>query len=149
MELIRQKTERDGVYVDPGPDFNPSDVMWLPAVDAAISHVSRWIDGGPPPPTQPPIEVTAGAIVRDAHGNAKGGVRLPLMEAPIARYKSETQTGSTERFPPQMLKALYPTHAGYVASVKAAAEAARRGGVILQSAAENFVRAAEAAPVPG
>lgn len=54
--------------------------------DAAIVHVQRWIEGGAPPPKQPLIAVAGNppAIVRDSHGIAKGGVRLPDVEVPMS-----------------------------------------------------------------
>jgi hypothetical protein len=106
-EIMDQKTKRDGVYLDQFAGFSPSIVMWSPAADAAIAHVKRWIESGALPPTQTMIAVSANppAIVRDAHGIAKGGVRLPDVEVPTScnsGYNAgaglEALVGSTKPF---------------------------------------------------
>ena len=70
-------------------------------------------------------------IVRDAHGNAKGGIRLPEVEAPTATVDGGANTGAqepapggarnfcflfgrTRPFDAATLKSLYPTHDAFV-----------------------------------
>jgi hypothetical protein len=152
------KLQRDEVAPAFMAEFNASDVMALPTTDAAISHVDRWIAGGPPPPAMPPIEVATGdvpAIVRDVHGNAVGGVRLPELEVPVARYLGLNEgdplfalMGQTVPFGPEKLRQLYPTHSDYVRKVRDAAARARQAGVILPYREAEYVDAAEQAPIP-
>jgi hypothetical protein len=155
---IKLITDRDGVSTpDSGPPIHISDVLWSPTCDAAIGHVHRWINGGEAPPIQPKIEFeTAGAapaIKRDRLGNAIGGVRLPDLEAPIAQYVGSTSEsewlGQTFPFSRAQLKGLYPTHADYVARVKAAANRALDAGVIPAYRVQEYVTQAEAAAIPG
>lgn len=110
-----------------------------PFYDAALFHMTAWVNGGPPPPSQPLIEFTeAGEVVRDAHGIARGGVRLPQAEAPVAMNSSIPVTndfsgrlrGSNRPFEPATLDALYGDEAGYLARFRAAAEAAVKAGVL-------------------
>ena len=86
IERRAAKLDRDG-YPSPlrsaGP---PSEIAYAPVAGAALAHLQRWMTGGAPPPRQPPIEVAGDppAIARDEHGNARGGIRLPQIEVPIA-----------------------------------------------------------------
>lgn len=115
-----------------------SEVMWQPTADAAIDRVHRWINGGAPPSNQARIELTAGEkpeIVRDRYGNARGGVRLPELEVPIARYSGvgtgrAMLAGTTDPFAPELLRKLYPSREAYVRQVETAARAAEQAGVI-------------------
>jgi hypothetical protein len=154
IALIRQKTERDGIGGPGGGHVHVSDVMWLPTADAAIHHVHHWINGGLPPPHQTYMLITGSppTVQRDAHGNALGGVRLPEVEVPIARYAASTAAsqllGETFPFSPDELKQLYPTHEDYVSKVTAAANAALRTGIILPYRVEQYIEEAKAAAVP-
>ena len=58
-----------------------------PLYDAALHHLNRWVGGGEPPPSQPLIEFAGEPpqVVRDEHGIAVGGVRLPQAEVPVAQ----------------------------------------------------------------
>ncbi|MFT3723345.1 MAG: alpha/beta hydrolase domain-containing protein [Hyphomonadaceae bacterium] len=150
--------ERDGLNgSEQGPSLHLSDVLWMPTCDAVIRQVHRWINGGGAPPTQPVIEFdTTGvqpAIRRDEFGNARGGVRLPELDVPIAKYVGSTAdsaySGQTFPFTPEQLKRLYPTRQDYVAKVKAAAERALKAGVILPYRVQQYVAQAEMAGIPG
>ncbi|MEV0358854.1 alpha/beta hydrolase domain-containing protein [Nocardia sp. NPDC050697] len=56
------------------------------------------------------------ALVRDADGNAAGGLRLPPMNVPVAAYHGSAcvAAGTTTPFTPERLRQLYPTHADYI-----------------------------------
>lgn len=136
------------------PGKRRSEVDTDAVYDAAMHHVHRWITTGQAPTRQPPMDIggTPLAIRRDAHGNALGGIRLPELEAPVATYHGMDDHGSiggeTIPFPPEELKTLYPTHADYVAKVKAAADRAVAAGVILPARGVKYIADAEAAPIP-
>lgn len=149
--------ERDQIKLPFSKGKDASEVMWEPTADAAFRHVHRWVNGGPPPPSQPRIEVSnidgKLEVVRDEFGNAKGGVRLPELEVPVARYDGANDaagplnrlTGRTTPFAPDVLKRLYPTHAEYVRKVTAAAEAAERDGGIAPWRVREYVADAQKA----
>jgi hypothetical protein len=106
-------------------------------------------------PRQRPILIDNGKIVRDQFGNAKGGVRLPDVEVPVATYDgggygpgTTALYGSTKPFSADQLKHLYPTHEDYVAKVTAAAHAVNKAGVISAARAESYVEEARTAGVP-
>lgn len=151
---IRRIADRDGVSMADGvPPLHISDVLWVPSCDAAIRHVHRWINGGAAPPVQPKIAFEQGSIARDRHGNALGGVRLPELDVPVARYLGSSEAspwlGQSFPFTAAELKALYPTRQAYVAQVTAAARRAAAAGVILPYRVAQYIAQAEAAPIPG
>jgi hypothetical protein len=156
MDSISAKLSRDfgpaGSLPMPGL---PSTVEWTPVADAAIAHVNRWINGGAPPPRQPPIQIEDGKVARDPFGNAKGGIRLPDVEVPTAAYDgggfgvgTTGLGGQTTPFSADQLKRLYPTHDDYVAKVVAAARSAGAEGVILAGRVESYIEDARRAAIP-
>lgn len=151
---IRQKTERDGVGGPGDPSVHISDVLWLPTADSAIQHIHRWINGGEAPPVQQRMSIsgTPPAYELDPYGNVIGGVRLPELEVPVARYVGMSETGSilgqTFPFPVEELRHLYPTHTIYVEKMKKAAIAAHKAGVIPSYRVEQYIEMAKTANVP-
>jgi hypothetical protein len=156
MQFIGQKTDRDGMTNSIGnySAVRPSEVAYLYTIDAIYVHIQRWLDDGTPPPSFPVLQIAADGrdYARDSSGNATGGVRLPELEVPVARYGSRpgmlSLAGYTIPYSEARLKELYPTHEDYVNKVTAAANAARDAGVILQSRVDEYIRAAEATPIP-
>jgi hypothetical protein len=77
--------------------------------------------------------------VRDEHGIAKGGIRLPQADAPVATNSSIPITsdfsgslrGSNHPFGAAKLDALYGDEAKYLARFEEAAQRAVRAGVML------------------
>jgi len=128
-------------------------VDWLPTLDAGLRHVHSWINGGKPAPSMPPIAMSGErpTIIRDAHGNAQGGVRLPELEVPVAQYGGGggvNLLGQTDPFSSEEVRRLYPDHATYVARVRRAAEAALQSGVIPPDRAASYIANARASGIP-
>ena len=126
---------------------------------AAFAALDPWVVSGKLPPHAPAIKVAGGfAIARDAHGNAIGGIRTPAVDVPIETLSGEPTPGnsvicflfgSRKAFSPATLKQLYPTHADYVAKVKASDAAAVKARFLLPADAHEIEQMAQAAPVPG
>ncbi len=145
--MMARRTERDmvGIAVPVSDDINP--VSTTPVVDAALRHMRSWAAGGPPPPIQPRIEFAGDPpeVVRDEDGIAKGGIRVPQVEVPVACYTStpidaEHQLlGAQQRFPAEQLRARYRDRAGYVARFETAAQAAVDAGVLLPRERERLL----------
>lgn len=145
-----------------------------PAFRAALVNLQEWLNGKNPPPsasmelaatpTRVVDDVGLREAVRDADGNAKGGVRLPHMPtvladgtkagAPLGQYTGLAWTyeksnfffllsGTFTPFPPDKIKALYPTHETYVAAVTAAAGDLAAKRYILPEDAEAYIADAE------
>jgi hypothetical protein len=112
-----------------------------------------WIRNATLPPQAPRLEVTGSppAVVRDEHGNARGGIRTPYVDVPIATLSGEGQTGSvlcilfgtTSLFDAEKLAELYPTQATYIDAYNASTDAAVAAGFILPADAELMKAAAE------
>lgn len=132
-----------------------SRIHFRDAQNAALDALEDWVRTGAPPASQPGLTYDSdGRVVRDGYGNALGGVRLPAMDVPIST-ESRENTGACKAlygrsvpFGPDVLRLLYPTHADYVAKVRAAATRALATGVIVPDDAAQTVRDADAAPVP-
>jgi hypothetical protein len=143
--------------VDRPADLVPNELDKQPVEDASLSRVDRWLTEGERPPTVRPIEVGGEPldILRDEHGIARGGLRLPQVEVPTAALSGLNDgprmvqlVGSKRDFTPEELRDLYSDHAAYVEAFSTAADAAVAAGYLLARDAELMVADAEAAPVP-
>jgi Alpha/beta hydrolase domain len=50
---------------------------------AALRHLVEWVCDGTPPPTASPLDVAGESFLRDRYGNVLGGVRTPVVDAPV------------------------------------------------------------------
>jgi Alpha/beta hydrolase domain len=153
------------------PRQNPVDA--LAVFRAALTNLQRWLRGTDPPPS---VYITlqegpAGDLLglplkeamRDADGNALGGVRLPHLPAalaegqvagaPLGTYKGldldfkDTngyflRSGSFAPFSEDRLRALYPNPDAYVSAVSRAAKDLVVKRYILQEDADKYIEAA-------
>ncbi|ONH55540.1 hypothetical protein CcI49_28975 [Frankia sp. CcI49] len=158
---VAGKFRRDwGVDLAAVPDLNgpsPNTVDLRPLRDASLFHMQRWLTESIPPSAQPRIEITGEppTIVRDAHGIARGGIRLPAVAVPTARLTGtigsatllENLGGSSEPFSVDTLKTLYPTRELYLEKVEKAVSAGVAAGFILpRDATAMLLEAASTAP---
>lgn len=134
------KYERDfGTVLPVTPGINRIPLM--PLYDAALHHLHRWLTEGTPPPEQPKIEFEGDppAIVRDEHGIARGGIRLPQVEVPIAQNSAipladdiySILYGSSVPFPKDQVLAMYGDRDAYLDRFEEAARTAEKAGVLL------------------
>jgi hypothetical protein len=147
----RQRRDFGNVVPEPWSSPDDANTLSMDAVyDAALHHLQSWITGGGPPASVPPIEVSGSppAIVRDEHGNARGGLRLPDLEAPVATHIGASPPGTTPNlfghstpFPPDVLARLYPDEDAYRAKRASAVEAAVAAGFVLARDAERLLAA--------
>jgi hypothetical protein len=124
---------------------------------AAVHNLIEWVTDGIAPPRADPIETGAnGEIVRDEHGNARGGVRLSYVDVPFATYIASTpgetmfqrMIGLEVPFSKEELASMYPTHDDYVARVKASVAGLVRDRWIFPEDGDEILREAEAAAIP-
>src|SRR5262245_33980870 len=130
-------------------------------VKAGLRALAKWVRDGVAPRQSPAIELSdpaaADPIVRDALGNAKGGVRLPEVEAPTATIDGTRNDvakpapgaqnfcflfGRTVPFDREKLASLYPSHDAFVKQFTAAVDALERTGYLLAPEAEEARKAA-------
>jgi len=65
-------------------------------LNAALTHVDRWVREGVPPPQAPRLDTADAAatqLVRDHVGIVRGGIRTPWVEAPSAVLSGESPGG--------------------------------------------------------
>ncbi|HKK22524.1 MAG TPA: alpha/beta hydrolase domain-containing protein [Pseudohaliea sp.] len=129
--------------------MNAGSMPWV--FKAALRALDAWAAGGPPPPEAPRLTLTdAGALARDAFGNAVGGIRSPYVDAPAATLTGENNGGAalcflfgtTELFDAATMASLYVDREGYRGAVNDAAEAAVEAGFLLQEDANRIIGAA-------
>ncbi len=98
------------------------------AASAAIHQLDEWVRTGTAPNNGPRFAFVGAQLAADDLGNTKGGIRLPPIDVPVARYESTVcgLGGLTLPLTDGEIQARYPTHADYYA---AHAESHRRRGI--------------------
>lgn len=125
-------------------------------VQSALSQLCEWVRTGRPAPSAPPIEVTdtdPPQAIEDTNGLARGGVRTPWVDVPIARTSGvgtaeSTMSaifGSGELFDTAALGRLYPRGAtDYLECFTAALDRAIQSGFILSADRAEILQIATA-----
>ncbi len=108
---------------------------------AALRHLDAWAGGGDPPPTADRLEVDGHTFVADELGNSSGGVRTPVVDAPVEVLSGLVGPGatticrlfgSTHPLPAETLARLYPGgRDDYLAAYAAATDRAIGAGFLL------------------
>jgi hypothetical protein len=133
------------------PAINAGDETYV--VRAALYALRAWIVDGAPPAHSSKLQLdgTNLAYALDAHGNALGGIRTPVVDAPVAQLSGIALStnsglcrlfGVTKPFDASALASLYPTHAAFVQAWDRAANAAVKAGFILRADAVHLEAAA-------
>jgi hypothetical protein len=155
------------VEVPPGPAMGPGCATPVNAAPhhavakAALRALADWVRDGVAPLQPPDIELhdpeLADPVVRDEFGHARGGIRLPHVEAPTATVDGIENLpgiagpgaqsfcslfGRTQPFEETVLRELYPTHEVFVQRYVAAVDALVRDGYLLAPEAEQARQAA-------
>jgi hypothetical protein len=122
----------------------------------AIYHaLDRWVRDGVAMPHVPLIArdpSSVDGIVRDEHGNAVGGVRVPWLEAPKAQYLPRCSCGPTlgevVAFSRDTLRRLYPEDADHGRLWIRAVCRLVEDRLLLEEDAESLVRLRTEGPAP-
>jgi hypothetical protein len=121
-------------------------------LQAALTALQRWADGGTPPAAAARLDTSGGALVADAVGNAVGGVRSPWVDVPTSVLSGFGQSsggfatlfGSTMALGSVRLAALYPGgHADYLRRFETALDTAIAAGFILTADRDEIVALAD------
>lgn len=155
VAMSRPLGSRDGLTNPPVTCERPpfSHVPFHYVMNAAFDHLVRWVRDGIAPPSAPPIDVSAvgppAVVVRDDAGNARGGIRLAEHAVPTGINTGQNSGpgfcrlyGSHVEFDAAILTSLYPTHAAYVAAVKAATDKNVAAGFLLRADGDRTIAAA-------
>ncbi len=134
------------------PANQPNEGIYFTVLRAALDHLQRWAQGGPPPPSAPLlVETSPFSVARDADGLALGGLRTPQMDVPIAEHNGTINFGAggfcflfghTLPFDAARLAELYPNHGTYVSQFVQSVNAAVDGGFILEADGEALKQGA-------
>jgi hypothetical protein len=155
----------------------PSTFPMYALAGGALENLRRWAVEGVAPPRAPRIELREDGAgphgaspeslppVRDGHGNAVGGVRMPEVDVPVASYSPRSTMrepaavgppgrrpvplgelmGSMVPFPPAVLRDLYGSPSGYRAAYRERVDALLAERWILPGDADRML--AQAATV--
>lgn len=129
---------------------------------AALRHLDTWVRGGGPPPEAPRLEVddrgSSPVFVRDEDGIARGGIRTPHVDVPVATLSGEpgpagsvlcALMGTTVPLPPERLADRYPDRDTYLAEWEAAADAVIEAGFALPEDRDELLADAQPEALPG
>ncbi len=121
----------------------------------ALKGLDEWIKGGEAPAKAPRIATEGMKILKDEFGNAKGGIRHPYVDVPVAMYTTGPYFeegaerkladmacgifGGTAWFSDEELAALYPSQADYVSKFTASAQEMLSEGFILPEEANEMI----------
>ncbi len=128
---------------------------------AALRHLVAWAAGGESPPEAPRLVIDLGPdgarFPRDPDGMARGGIRLPQVEVPVAALSGDPGPvdtlmcqllGQTLAFPAERLAELYPTVEGYLAAYEAATDASIAAGFALAADRDEILADAHPEVIP-
>lgn len=105
-----------GIVLEPGERFTQFPAA--PFYQGAFVNLVDWIRDGKAPPHAEPIAIANGDIVRDALGNATGGLRSPYVDVPAVRYVAARYVrnliGVEMPLAPERLHSFYPSREDYL-----------------------------------
>ncbi len=129
---------------------------------AATSALLSWVADGTPPPIGEPIETTGTGrqtvIVRDDRGIARGGIRTPAVDVPVATLSGEAPQGgpffcrlfgSSLAFDDATLRALYGTTDRYRQAVQDSLERTISAGFIRPEDRDRYLAETDSIPILG
>lgn len=123
-------------------------------LNAALDSVNKWVaTGKAAAPSLQIVRDEKGAVVRDAQGNATGGVRLAQFVAPTALFSTNSPgmacvlSGHHRDLKASELKSRYGNHDGYVSLVRSTLRQLRETGYVLPFDEVAEVKAAESSDV--
>ncbi len=150
------------------PTADPLGVTWAALVNggpqahyvaqAALAGLERWVRTGEPPPRAARLEVTGnGELVVNGDGIARGGVRTPWVDVPVAALSGlgqgeslEALFGSTRPFDADLLRRLYPGgRPDYLSRFRSSAQEAVRAGFLLAEDLDEIIEIAACIPELG
>ena len=136
---LRKIMSRDGVQLN-APPIDRNTVHWDYIDNAGLRALTNWIREGVAPVSVEQIRMSGNRMdsaERDEHGNVKGGIRVPELEAPVASYRGERGSiadpswlsGQTLPFSAAKIAELYPN--GRAPAWNAAVDRLKVQGLVL------------------
>jgi hypothetical protein len=129
------------------------------ALRAALRHLDTWAAGGDAPPEAERLEVdeATGSYVLDEVGNVQGGLRTPVVDAPVDVLSGLAPEGSsviclllgsTLPIPEDQLASLYADADEYEQAYEQATDAAIEAGFILEDDRDQVLDRAQPDRIP-
>jgi len=154
---VKEQNDARPPFIFCGIPVNDGPAHWV--ANAAIASLDNWIRFGEPAPSAPFMAWNAeqADFELDELRNAKGGIRTPWVDAPVAVLRGTGQPpadafcnllGTTERFDEALLAELYPDKQAYIDAIDAATDAAVDAGFLLPKDAELIKARARTSPLP-
>lgn len=117
-----------------------------PTIIAGTEALIRWIEDGVEAPASLWFDIEGGALVRDEHGNATGGVRYGLIDHPLGTYIGAVGPGqvfgSMDLISAEEFAATYGTRQDYLALIQEANDAQLEAGYLTEDGADKFLQVA-------
>jgi len=124
----------------------------------ALRDLDRWVRTGVAPPKAPRFAIDAASktYTRDEWGNVKGGIRTPLVDAPVDTLSGESAGGSvvcilfgqTHPLSAEQLATLYSSRADYRRKYRAAVRRAVASGFVLADDRPDLLAMAQPERIP-
>ena len=127
-------------------------------VRAALRWLESWARGGAAAPSAPRLSVVGSGFALDDVGNVVGGVRTPVVEAPVEVLSGTAAPdaspicalfGRTLPVAPDLLAARWSSRAAYLAAYSAAVDAAVSAGFVLAEDRDAVLAEARPDLLPG
>lgn len=126
------------------------------AYRSALDQLREWVRNDDAPPEADRIETDdSGEVVTDEYDNTQGGVRLPVIDEPVASYLARDEVcqptednpladlrGATERLSEDQLTDLYDSQDDYVSSLESTTEQTVSDGFLLEADSEALLERA-------
>jgi hypothetical protein len=129
------------------------------AVRTALRDLDRWVSTGVAPPRSPRFAIDAATktYLRDRWGNVKGGIRTPLVDAPVDTLSGESAGGSvvcilfgsTKPLTAEQLSERYRSRDQYRQQYRAGVQRAIAAGFVLADDRPDLLAMAQPDRVPG
>ena len=102
------------------------------SVSAALHHLTAGSAPARAPARGPRYQFNGAHLAKDEHRNTLGGIRLPPVDVPVARYESEACDlgGITVPFTDAQIHGLYPTFDRYQRLMRRATNRVVRAGLL-------------------
>jgi hypothetical protein len=127
-------------------------------VRTALHDLDRWVRTGAAPPKAPrfAVDTASKTYVRDEWGNVKGGIRTPLVDAPVDTLSGESAGGSvacilfgfTKPLTAEQLGARYASRDDYRREYRAAVQRAVASGFVLADDRPDLLAMAQPERIP-
>lgn len=145
------------------PPEGPFHIPSTPLSHSMFANLDAWVVANVPPPHADPIVLdppvrseqgTGSAVPRlDEHGHARGGIRTPQLDLPVARFSTAMPAGGVrswvaEPFTAKEINATYGGEQRYRALYRDAVDAMVRRRWFLPVDAERLLEDAERTPLP-